>query len=144
MKTLRLSGRAMLHLVYDGQCRFCQRMLRVCTALDVRRRLVLHDATNRPAIVARFPELSGADFDHAMFAVTAEGAVYRGFYALRRILRESPFTWVLLPFFYLPFSGAIGQRLYGWVARNRYRLGCQSAVCEVPRAHADRPASPSA
>jgi predicted DCC family thiol-disulfide oxidoreductase YuxK len=128
----------MLHVVYDGQCRFCRRTLRVCRALDVRRRLVSHDATNRGAIVARFPVLAGADFDSAMFAVTAQGTVYRGFFAFRRMMRESPLTWPVLPFLYLPYSGRIGQHLYGWIARNRYRLGCQEQVCEVRRAAADR------
>ena len=131
----------MLHLVYDGQCRFCQRTLRVCAALDVRRRLQAHDATNRAAIVARFPMLGGADFDNALFAVTEDGIVFRGFFAVRRILRESPLTWILLPFFHLPYSGRVGQRVYGWIARNRYRLGCQSDFCQVD---ADRRSSPSA
>jgi len=123
---------SMLHLIYDGQCTFCRRSLRVCVALDVRRRLRLHDATDREAVLARFPTLAGADFDNAMFAVAPDGRVYRGFFAFRRILRASPLTWPLLPFFYLPFSGTLGPRVYAWVARNRYRFGCESTVCEAP------------
>jgi predicted DCC family thiol-disulfide oxidoreductase YuxK len=122
----------MLHLIYDGQCGFCRRSLRLCVALDVRRRLRLHDATDRAAVVARFPMLADADFDDAMFAVAPDGRVYRGFFAFRRVLRESPLMWPLLPIFYLPFSGTLGPRAYGWVARNRHRLGCESNVCELP------------
>ncbi|HEY6360243.1 MAG TPA: DUF393 domain-containing protein, partial [Vicinamibacterales bacterium] len=116
----------MLHLIYDGQCDFCRRLLRICVALDVRRRLQLHDATHRAVIAAEFPVLAGADFDSAMFVVTDDGAVYRGFFAFRRILRASPLTWPLLPLFYLPPSGKVGPRVYAWVARHRHRFGCTS------------------
>jgi predicted DCC family thiol-disulfide oxidoreductase YuxK len=127
-----------MHVVYDGQCGFCRRLLRAAVALDVRHRLQLHDATHRAAIAARFPMLEGADLDHAMFAVTDDGAVYRGFFAVRRILRASPLTWLLLPIVHMPLSGRLGPRLYDWVARNRYRFGCESGLCDVPASRAER------
>jgi predicted DCC family thiol-disulfide oxidoreductase YuxK len=79
-----------------------------------------------------FPELAEADFEHAMFAVAPDRRVTRGFFAFRRILRESPLMWPLLPLFYLPGSSAIGPKVYAWVARNRGKLGCESDVCELP------------
>ena len=128
----------MLHVVYDGQCGFCRRLLRAAVALDVRHRLQLHDATHRAAVAARFPVLAGADVDNAMFVVAEDGSTYRGFFAVRRILRVSPLTWLLLPIFHLPLSGRLGPRLYAWVARNRHRLGCESELCDVPAPRGQR------
>jgi predicted DCC family thiol-disulfide oxidoreductase YuxK len=127
----------MLHVIYDGRCGFCIRSLKICRALDVRGALRYHDATARREVHQAFPELAGADFEHAMFVVSEDRQVSRGFFAFRRILRESPLTWVLLPLFYLPGSGIVGPRVYAWVARNRRRFGCESEVCDLPSAGRD-------
>jgi predicted DCC family thiol-disulfide oxidoreductase YuxK len=82
--------------------------------------------------------LAGADLDNAMFVVAEDGSTYRGFFAVRRMLRVSPLTWLLLPIFYLPLSGRLGPRLYAWVARNRYRLGCEGELCDVPAPRGQR------
>ena len=122
----------MVNLIYDGQCGFCVRALRVCRALDVRHALRLHDATARAKICARFPELAHADFDNAMFAVTADRRVSRGFFAFRQVAWQSPLTWILLPILYFPGSSWIGPKVYAWIARNRHRFDCESDVCELP------------
>ena len=122
----------MLHVIYDGQCGFCIRSLKVCRALDLRRALRFHDASARQQVYANFPELTGADFENAMFAVAPDRSVTRGFFAFRRILWESPLMWPLIPLCYIPGASVIGPRVYAWVARNRGRLGCQSDVCELP------------
>jgi len=122
----------MLHVVYDGQCGFCVRSLKVCRALDSRRALRFHDANARQQVLAQFPELAGADFENAMFAVSSDRRVTRGFFAFRRILWESPLMWPLIPLLYFPGTGIVGPRVYAWVARNRRRFGCESDVCEIP------------
>ena len=122
----------MLHVIYDGQCGFCIRALTICRALDVRGAFQFHDANSREQVLRAFPELNDADFENAMFAVAPDRRVTRGFFAFRRILWESPLMWPLLPVFYFPGTSVIGPRVYGWVARNRRRLGCESDVCELP------------
>ena len=121
-----------LHLIYDGQCGFCIRALKVCQALDVRRRFAYHDGNARQQVHARFPQLAGADFEHAMFAVAPDGRAYRGFFAFRRLAWESPLLWPLLPLLYFPGSSWIGPQVYAWIARNRRRFGCESEVCHMP------------
>jgi predicted DCC family thiol-disulfide oxidoreductase YuxK len=128
----------MLHVIYDGQCGFCVRSLKVCRTLDARGALHFHDANLRPQVYERFPELSGADFENAMFAVAPDRSVTRGFFAFRRILWESPLMWPFLPLFYFPGSSVVGPRVYAWIARNRRRFGCESDVCEMPPAVRDR------
>ncbi len=122
----------MLDVIYDGQCGFCVRSLKVCRALDVRGALRFHDANARQKVHGMFPELANADFENAMFAVAPDRRVTRGFFAFRRILRESPLMWLLLPLFYFPGSGTIGPSVYAWVAKNRGKFGCESDVCELP------------
>jgi predicted DCC family thiol-disulfide oxidoreductase YuxK len=118
-------------VIYDGQCGFCVRLMRMCRAVDVRRVLRFHDANTRAEVHARFPALAGADFDNAMFVVTASGRVYRGFFACRRIAAGVPPMWPLLPLLHLPGAGWIGPKVYAWIAGNRHRFGCQSDVCDV-------------
>lgn len=122
----------MLDVIYDGRCGFCLRALRVCRALDVRSKFRYHDANARQQVHGRFPELTSADFENAMFVVAPDRRVTRGFFAFRRILWESPLMWPLLLLFYFPGSGAFGPRLYTWVAKNRRSFGCASDACEVP------------
>lgn len=122
----------MLDVIYDGQCGFCMRALRACRALDTRGVLRFHDANARQQIYEKFPELRDADFDNAMFVVTPERKVARGFFAFRRMTWALPPMWLLLPLFYLPGSGRIGPKVYAWIARNRSRFGCESDVCDPP------------
>ena len=118
------------HLVYDGDCGFCVKVIRLFSTLDVRRRLVLHDGRRRSSVLAEFPELRDADLDDAMFSIDREG-IARGFFAFRRLIRQSPLTWVLVPLFYAPGASWAGPRLYHWVAGRRHTLGCRGA-CPVP------------
>jgi predicted DCC family thiol-disulfide oxidoreductase YuxK len=117
-----------IDVIFDGQCAFCLRSLRALRALDVWGRLRFIDGTDRPGVEARFPVLRGTDLDQAMFAVTGDGRAYRGFYAIRYLLRVSPLLWPLLPLFYFPGAGWAGPRVYAWIARNRRSLGCRTSV----------------
>jgi predicted DCC family thiol-disulfide oxidoreductase YuxK len=119
-------------IVYDGNCGFCRRSLLALRRLDARGAMVLYDSHDSETVAAKFPMLAGADFDNAMFAVTSDGRVFRGYFAFKQLLRKLPLAWPLLPVFYLPGVDRIGPSAYAWVARNRRRLGCESEVCELP------------
>lgn len=121
-----------IDIIYDGECAFCVRSLRIVRALDVWGLLRFVDGTDRPQAEVRHPELRGADLDHAMFAVTGDGGIFRGFFAFRRLLWVSPLMWPLLLLFYFPGARILGPRIYAWIARNRRSLGCRSSVCPVP------------
>ena len=121
-----------ISLIYDGRCLFCIRSLKVFKAIDVKGVLRFYDAHNAESIMDTFPELSRADFDNAMFAVTQDRTVYRGYFAFKRLIWSSPVAWLLIPFFYFPGSTSLGLRVYAWVARNRQTFGCQSDSCVLP------------
>ena len=138
----------MLDVIYDDECGFCMRSLKVCRAFDVGGRLRFHGASRvrsqadadgggaaaglPPQDTPLIPELANADLQNAMFAVAPDRSVTRGFFAFRRIAREVPLMWPLLVLLYFPGSAVIGPPAYAWIARNRHRFGCGSAVCELP------------
>ena len=124
--------RETIDIIYDGSCAFCVRSMRIVRALDVWRLLRFVDGTDRPQVEARYRGLRGVDLDQAMFAVTEDGGVYRGYFAFRRLLWVSPLMWPLIPLFYFPGARLVGPRLYAWIARNRRSLGCRSSACSIP------------
>ncbi|BCA54223.1 hypothetical protein W02_13630 [Nitrospira sp. KM1] len=121
-----------VHVIYDGQCLFCIRSLRLFRAVDFFGAFRYHDAHQTEHITVTFPELRDADFDNAMFVVTGRRLVYRGFYAFRRMIWSTPLTWLLIPLFYFPGAAYVGARVYAWVAKNRLKFGCQSDACALP------------
>jgi len=126
-------------IVYDGDCAFCTRSLRALQRLDGRGVMHLYDSHASELIAAKFPMLANADFDNAMFAVTADGSVFRGYFAFKELLRKLPAAWPLLLLCDLPGASVIGPPIYAWVAHNRRRLGCGSEVCELPAPPAPSP-----
>ena len=121
----------MIDIVYDGQCGFCVRALGLVQRLARRSVFRFHDANDGETVLARFPMLAGADTDLAMFAVTEEGRVYRGFFAFRRMLWAGPWLVPLLAIFYAPGASILGPRIYAWIARRRRSLGCAGAECGI-------------
>ena len=121
----------MIDIVYDGQCGFCVRALGRLRRMARRNIFRLHDATDREAVLARFPMLAGADMDEAVFAIAPRGEVFRGFFAFRRMLWASPWLFPLLVLFYAPGASLLGPRIYAWVALHRRSLVCAAAACGV-------------
>ncbi len=120
-----------LDVIYDGQCAFCIRSLRVVRRLDTFKRLRFYDAHDHETVDTKFPMVNREDTNDAMYAVTSRGESFRGFYAFRQIMWCSPWTLPFLVGFYLPGASFFGARLYAWVARNRRKLGCSATTCEV-------------
>lgn len=120
-----------ISIVFDGDCAFCTKSLRLLRRLDRDGAMHLHDSHDS-SIATRFPMLASADFDQAMFAVTADGQVFRGYFAFKALIRTLPAAWPLALLFMIPGANFIGPRVYAWVARNRRRMGCASDVCEMP------------
>ncbi len=106
-----------LHLVYDGYCTFCIRVLKIFCTIDIMRVLQLHDANDPDTINIRFPMLHAADVASAMYGVTEDGQIYRGLFAFRRMMWANPITWPLLVLFYFPSASF---------------FGCNSEVCALP------------
>lgn len=127
-----MTPRGHIDIIYDSQCSFCRRALRAFVWVDFGHKLRLVDGNDRATVDAQFPVLREADLDQAMYAVAGSSEVFRGFFAFRRLIWNSPITWLCIPLFYAPFASRLGPKMYAWVARNRRDLGCRSGTCEIP------------
>jgi predicted DCC family thiol-disulfide oxidoreductase YuxK len=129
-------------VLYDGHCAFCRKSVELLHRLDWLKRLRFADARDPaqvPSVRAWSPDHALTGLDPArlleeMHVLTADGRrVYHGFAALRWLAWRLPLLWPVAPLLYLPGVLPLGQRLYLWVARNRFRLvPCHGGVC-TPR-----------
>lgn len=109
--------------MFDGECGFCRRSLLALKRLDWFDRIELIASSDRAAWADRFPQLEGADFAAAMFAVRGN-SMYRGFDAFRASLWSLPLLAPVAWSWYLPGVRAVGTRMYAAIAARRHRLGC--------------------
>jgi predicted DCC family thiol-disulfide oxidoreductase YuxK len=117
-------------VLYDGDCPLCRKSVAILRRLDWLGRL---DYVNAREIKADSDaELVDAPLFDEMHVLTPGGALHRGFRAFRWLAWRLPLCWPIAPLLYLPGVPGLGQRLYLWVARNRFHLvPCQGGVCEI-------------
>jgi predicted DCC family thiol-disulfide oxidoreductase YuxK len=129
-----MSHAARAQVLYDGQCAFCRKSVALLRRLDWLGRLTYVDARG-PSRLPPGASLDPARLLEEMHVLTPERRVYHGFAALRWLAWRLPLLWALAPLLYIPGVPALGQRLYLWVARNRFRLvPCHGGVCTLPPA----------
>ena len=110
-------------LVYDGMCRMCTRLSKLLMKWDASHRIevVPSQATG---VMARFPWIPTKAYSEAIQLIGPGGETWQGSSAVEQLLTILPrgrwIAWV----FKLPFVRTIADKLYRWVARNRYRMGC--------------------
>lgn len=72
-----------------------------------------------------------------MTVIDRAGRIHRGFHAWRRLAREFPLTWLIVPFLYVPPVPHVGGVVYRWIAAHRHRVrlpgGASPGSCELPR-----------
>jgi predicted DCC family thiol-disulfide oxidoreductase YuxK len=110
-------------LVYDGMCRMCTRLSKLLMKWDAPRRIevVPSQATG---VMARFPWIPAKAYSEAIQLIGPGGETWQGSAAVEQLLTILPrgrwIAWV----FKIPFVRTLADKLYRWVARNRYRMGC--------------------
>lgn len=132
---------AELTVLYDGACNLCRASVARVRRMDPDghvETLDLHDAT----VPVRFPQVDRDEAMRLMQAVDRAGRVYSGADAWARIGLALPgwklIAWLLL----VPGIHFAAQRIYAWVARNRYRWNselCADGTCAL---HVERPTAP--
>lgn len=130
--TAAAEGQAVV--LYDGLCRFCQGAIRLLRRLDWLGKLHCQDARDVARLPACAPPLDPAQLLEEMHVVTPDRRhVYRGYRAVRWLAWRLPLGWPAAPLLYVPGALWLGNRLYRWVARNRFALvPCKGGVCQVP------------
>jgi len=124
---------AELTILYDGACGLCRASIARLRHIDSRglvETLDLHD----PSVPTRFPQVNPEEAMRLMQAVDAQGRVYSAVDAWARVGRALPgwklIAWILL----VPGIHFVAQRVYAWIARNRYRWNrelCTDGTCAL-------------
>jgi predicted DCC family thiol-disulfide oxidoreductase YuxK len=110
-------------LVYDGQCRMCTRLAHVLRNWDGRRTIEVVPS-QAAGVMARFPWIPAEAYTQALQLVGPGGQTWQGAAAIERLLTILPRGRWIAWIFRAPFVRALADRVYRWVARNRYRMGC--------------------
>ena len=122
-------------VLYDGDCRFCTASIAWLKWLDWGRSLhfrSLHD----PTVSRDFPDLTHEQLMQEMWVATGDGQRYAGADALRYLTRRLPSLYPWMPILHIPFSQPLWRKLYGMVARYRYRIAgrhCSNGTCHLHR-----------
>jgi len=118
---------AHLTVLFDGTCNLCRGSAERARRFDKAQRIEFLDLHN-PAVQERFPQVNREEALRLMQAVDANGKVFSGSDAWAQIGGLLPgwkfVAWILL----IPGIRWIARRVYGWIARNRYRWN--RAVCD--------------
>ena len=134
------AGYGRIQVLYDGQCPFCNRMVRVLRCFDLLtrlefldfRRLNLADYSRRHHLA-----LTVEDLDRKMYVIR-RGQTYLGYYGYRVLALALPAFWVLSPLLFFPGVSWVGEQVYGSIARNRLTLvQCDSLCSSMPVAESE-------
>jgi predicted DCC family thiol-disulfide oxidoreductase YuxK len=123
-------------VLYDGDCAFCLRSIGILRRLDWNKALSYQNARNRGELPRCGALAEPGRLLEEMHVLTPDRReIFAGFAAFRWIAGRIPLLWPFLPLMYLPGIPRLGQRLYLWVARNRFNLiPCQGmdGACSIP------------
>lgn len=121
-------------VLYDGHCAFCRMSIGLVRRLDWLGKLDPIDVRDAEQAILHEPPVAGAPLLEQMHVLTRGGKLHGGYSAVRWIAWRLPLLWPVAPFLYLPGVTQLGDRLYRWVARNRFRIvPCQHGVCQIQR-----------
>ncbi len=121
-------------VLYDGRCPLCLKSIALLRRLDWLRVLVYVDVRDPDQLAACDLPIEPSRLLEEMHLITPGARqVLHGFRAFRWMAWRLPALWLIAPLLYLPGVPTFGQRVYLWVARNRFRLvPCHGGVCTLP------------
>lgn len=121
-------------VLYDGHCRFCQRSVAILRRLDWLGYLEYQSAREEEGIPPRDPPLDRARLLEEMHLITPDQKhVYHGFDCFRWMAWRLPLLLPIAPLLYIPGVPELGQRIYLWIARNRFKIiPCEHGMCHLP------------
>ena len=119
-------------VVYDGECGFCTRTIRILKSLDWLGRIEWRSRFE-PGLVERYPALKSQDTQSRMVSMTPEGKAHGGFFAVRDIWLQLPLLFLPALLFHIPGVSLLGVPVYAWVSKNRHRFGGRAPSCDLPQ-----------
>ena len=120
-------------VLYDGMCPLCQRGVRVLKRLDWLGKLHFQDCRDTDHWPPSAVPLSLKDLLTEMRLVTPDRQrAPAGYRAFRWMAWRIPLLMPLAPLMYFPGVPWVGNKVYLWVAKNRYNLvPCDDGGCRV-------------
>jgi predicted DCC family thiol-disulfide oxidoreductase YuxK len=121
-------------VLFDGQCALCRKSVQLLRSFDWLKRLDYVDVRDPSQADLQNPLVIGAPLLDQMHVLTPDNSkIYGGFAAFRWMAWRLPLFFLMAPFLYLPGVPWLGDRIYKWIARNRFRLvPCHDGVCTIP------------
>ncbi|WP_053218826.1 thiol-disulfide oxidoreductase DCC family protein [Virgibacillus senegalensis] len=122
-------------VLYDGDCYLCRQTKQVIGLLDwfgAFRWLSLQEYERRQTVTSKQRQAIRGE----IHIVQPDGKINKGYQAVRFMLIRCLVTAPLGVLMYLPKSEVLGDPLYRWVAKNRYRIfknKCTNGVCKLPQ-----------
>lgn len=122
-------------VLFDGDCRFCRKSVALLRRLDWAKSLHFQSARDVDRLPPSAVPLVPAELLTEMHLVTPDRRrVLKGFRAIRWLAWRLPALMPVAPLLYLPGVLPLGDRVYRWVARNRFDLvPCHDGGCAVRR-----------
>lgn len=112
-------------VLYDQACPMCRSAVARLKAWDAGNRLRFLSAAD-PEVATRFPWLSRSRIETSLHLVGPQGETWEGAGAVEQLARLLPRWRWTSRIFQFPLVRPMARRIYGWVARHRYRLSCGS------------------
>jgi predicted DCC family thiol-disulfide oxidoreductase YuxK len=109
-------------VVFDGSCSFCQAQIQRFRRLTIPGEFEFLPK-QAPGLEERFPALASDEFATGMRFVAVDGTVSVGADAVYQIARGMRGVLIVAWLYRVPGLRRVARVAYGWVARNRQRLG---------------------
>jgi len=123
-------------LIYDGDCGFCTRCVRMVERLPLQVRLVPWQEEDLAALGT-----TEAQARMQVLLITADRRVFGGAAAVAELLKHCRGLWRLAGWIMAaPIMRTLAAWIYRWIAANRYRLPGSTPACRLPEHQ--RPGSP--
>lgn len=131
-KTTTIDGKGVV--LFDGDCAFCQKTVGILKKLDWFKRLAFQNCRDVANIPTNTANLDAEQMLEEMHLLTpTRDKAYAGFRAVRWIFGRLPLMWPAWPLMFIPGIPYVGQKIYLWIARNRFQLvPCHNGVCTIP------------
>lgn len=106
-------------LIYDGQCTFCRKSLRMIKIMDVFDAIKEVDFRTAEDLSQYHKDLNPGLAEKQVYLIEPKGGLYGGFFAFRRFSLFMPMMYPLIPFLFFPGMGLMGPLAYKVVASSR-------------------------
>jgi len=120
-------------VLFDGDCPLCKKSVSILKQLDWLGALQFHNARDNAKLPESHVELQRNKLLEEMHLLTPDRKhAFAGYAAFRWIAWRLPLAWAFAPLMSFPGVPEVGNQIYRWVAKNRFKLvPCDDGGCKV-------------